>query len=140
MQQNTQGRKNDEGRNFLPTEDQMQANIWKRLWNEYPALRRLIWHVANQGASQREGVRLQAMGVLAGVWDLHMYYRKQYVIFEGKVGNNQLTRDWVDRRGKKHFGQYEWGELMATNGAWRYVFRSEDEFFKQLEEVLTKLG
>lgn len=132
------GRIKDEN-NLDPSEDQLQAQIWKRLWNEYPLLRRRVWHVPNQGSSQREGVRLQAMGVLAGVWDLHLYLRGQYVIFEGKVGANQLTRDRVDRHGRKHFGQKEWGEIMTAEGAWSFVFRTEQEFFMQLEEVLTKL-
>ena len=89
----------DSGR-LNPTEDQMQASIWKRLWQEHPQLRRRIWHVPNQGSSLKEGVRLKAMGVLEGVWDLHMFIAGQYVIFEGKVGNNQLTKDRVDRKGK----------------------------------------
>src|SRR5690349_5324079 len=105
----------DEG-DLSPTEDQMQARIWKRVWNEYPALRRCVWHVPNQGSSQKEGVRLQAMGVLAGVWDLHMMWRGRFHIWEGKVGNNQPTRDRVDRKGRKHFGQQEWGEIMAAQG------------------------
>ena len=123
------------------TEDQLQAKVWKRLWKEYPHLRRRIWHVANQGAaSQIRGVLLKAMGLLEGVWDLHMFYRNQYVIFEGKVGNNQLTKDRIDKRtGRKHFGQKEWGELMTQEGAWTYVFRTEEQFFEQLEEVLVRI-
>lgn len=125
-----------DGGNLTPSEDAMQATIWKRLWNEYPALRRKVWHVPNQGSSLKEGVRLQAMGVLAGVWDLHMYLRGQFHIWEGKVGTNQLTRDRVDRKGRRHYGQLEWGEIMAGEGAVRHVFRSEVEFFTQLDEVL----
>lgn len=118
------------------SEDRLQSNIWSRLWNEYPQLRRRVWHVPNQGASLKEGVRLKSMGVLEGVWDLHMFYRRRYVIFEGKVGNNQLTKDRIDRKGRKHFGQKEWGEIMAGEGALTYVFRSEEQFFQQLDEVL----
>lgn len=135
MQQNTKGRIIDQGK-MVPSEDAMQAAIWRRLWNEYPNLRRRIWHVPNQGSSLKEGVRLQAMGVLAGVWDLHMYLRGQFHIWEGKVGNNQLTRDRTDSKGRKHFGQLEWGEIMAGEGAIRHVFRSEEEFFVELEKIL----
>lgn len=119
-----------------PSEDRLQAQIWKRLWNTYPQLRRLIWHVPNQGASLRDGVQLQAMGVLAGVWDLHMLWNGVFHIFELKVGNNQLTRDRVDKKGRKHFGQLEWGELMAKHGAVRHLCRSEDEFFKEIEKII----
>lgn len=116
----------------------MQAAIWKRLWNTYPQLRRLIWHVPNQGASLRDGVQLQAMGVLAGVWDLHMLWAGRFHIWELKVGNNALTRDRVDRKGRKHFGQFEWGELMASQGAVRHVCRSEEHFFEELDKVLAE--
>jgi hypothetical protein len=133
------GRVTDGGA-LSPSEDAMQAAIWRRLWNDYPFLRRLIWHVPNQGSSTKEGVRLQAMGVLAGVWDLHMLWKGVFHIWELKTGSNQLTRDRVDRKGKKHFGQLEWGELMATHGAMRHVCRTEQQFFEELDAVLESTG
>lgn len=128
-----------DGGNLTPTEDQLQARIWARLWNNYPNLRRLCWHVPNQGSSLKEGIRLQAMGVLPGVWDLHMFIKGQFHIWEIKTGTNQLTKDRVDRKGRKHYGQKEWGELMAANGAIRHISRTEEDFFQQLEEMLRML-
>lgn len=121
-----------------PTEDRLQSVIWRRLWNQYPQLRRLVWHVPNQGSSTREGVRLQGMGVLAGVWDIHMLWMGVFHIWELKVGSNQLTRDRVDKKGRKHFGQVEWGELMSKHGAIRHICRTEDDFFKELDGILIK--
>lgn len=129
-----------EGKNGLSqSEDNMQYKIWQRLWKDYPFLRRRVWHVANQRKDRQEASRVQSMGVLAGVWDLHMYFRGQYIIFEGKVGKNQLTTDRIVS-GRKIFGQKEWGEIMESEGAWSYVFRSEEEFFRCLHEVLGKLN
>ena len=120
------------------TEDQMQVAIWKRLWNTYPQLRRKVWHVPNEGnANAIEGARMKAKGVLEGVWDLHIFHQGYFIIAEGKVGGNQLTKDRIDKKGKKHFGQEEWGEVMRREGALAFVFRSEEEFFNKLDLVLT---
>jgi hypothetical protein len=121
------------------SEDNLQGKVWTRLWTEYPFLRRRVWHVANQRADRKEASRVQAMGVLSGVWDLHMYFKKQYVIFECKTKDGRLSRDRIVK-GRKIFGQQEWGEIMSEEGAWCYVFRSEEEFFTQLHEVFFRLN
>lgn len=121
------------------SEDNMQYKIWQRLWRDYPFLRRRVWHVANQRQNKQEASRVQSMGVLSGVWDLHMYFRGQFVIFEGKVGNNQLSVDRIVN-GRKVFGQREWGEIMVGEGAWSYVFREEEQFFQCLHDVFKRLN
>jgi len=123
----------------VQSEDNLQYRVWQRLWNEYPQLRRRVWHVANQRKDKQEASRVQSMGVLSGVWDLHMYLKGQYIIWEAKSEHGTLTRDRVVN-GRKVFGQQEWGEIMRAEGAWTYIFRSETEFFTQLNEVLKKLN
>lgn len=52
-------------------EDQFQAATYLYINNNYPMLRRLLFHVPNQGAKNaKEGAKLKAMGVIAGVPDL----------------------------------------------------------------------
>lgn len=52
-------------------EDQFQAATYLYINNNYPTLRKLIFHVPNEGArDQRESMKLKSMGVLAGVPDL----------------------------------------------------------------------
>lgn len=52
-------------------EDQFQSATYLYINNNYPALRRLIFHVPNEGArSKAEAMKLKSMGVLAGVPDL----------------------------------------------------------------------
>jgi hypothetical protein len=122
------------------SEDNLQSIIWKRLWNNYPELRRCIWHVPNQGSSMKEGVRLKAMGVLAGVWDLHLFYKGEFHIWELKSKTGKLSRSRIGNKGKLCFGQFEWGELMALHGAYRHVCRTEQEFFTELDELLNRLN
>lgn len=121
------------------SEDNLQYRVWLRLWRDYPFLRRRVWHVANQRKDRQEASRLQSMGVLSGVWDLHMYFKGQFVIWEAKTEHGQLTRDRIVN-GRKVFGQQEWGDIMEAEGAWKYVFRTEEQFFVQLHEVFSRLN
>ena len=109
------------------SEDQLQAEFWQWAWNTYPQFRRQMWAVPN-GSNRNpiEASRLKATGLLAGVWDLHCFNKNVYSIIEMKVPGNYLTVDRIIN-GKKHYGQKEWGEIMAANGAIRYVCYSVDE-------------
>jgi hypothetical protein len=111
----------------LLSEDQLQAALWMWAWNEYPQFRRLMWAVPN-GLQLPPvlAMKAKATGLLSGVWDLHCFYNGQLSIIETKIKNNQLTRDRIIN-GKKVYGQFEWGELMAQHGANRYIYRTLDE-------------
>lgn len=85
----------------------------------------------------REAMKMKATGTLEGVWDLHCFYQGQFHIIEMKVGNNQLTIDRVIK-GKKHFGQKEWGELMAQHGAKKYVCRTLEQFQEVIDNKILK--
>lgn len=109
------------------TEDQLQASLWSWAWNEYPDHRRQMWAVPNDcHVSQIEANRLKSCGLLSGVWDMHCFNLGQFHIIEAKTGNNQLTVDRIVK-GKKVYGQKEWGELMACHGAIRHIYRTLDE-------------
>ena len=118
------------------TEDKLQSAAWTLAWNEYPALRRHIWHVPNGGSRNPiEAAKLKAMGQLAGVWDWHCFYNGKFYIIEFKVGNNQLTQDRVIN-GKKHFGQSEWGVMMVGAGATSFICRNIADVKKVLDLIV----
>jgi hypothetical protein len=105
------------------TEDQLQAALYLWTWNELPHSRRHLWAVPN-------GLHLppilankaKATGLLAGVWDLHAYWYGKFHIIETKIGTNQLTVDRIVN-GKRVYGQKEWGDMMAGQGATRHIYR-----------------
>lgn len=89
------------------TEDQFQAELFEWFWNTLPEARRCLWAVPNGGWRHAGQLKLlQATGVVAGVWDLHLFWRGQFYIFELKVGDNKLQPD-----------QRKWGALMLEQGA-----------------------
>lgn len=111
----------------LPTEDQIQAEFWRRAWNEYPHARRHMWAVPNGLKLSPINAQLaKSTGLLSGVWDLHLFWRGTLHIIETKRPGQQLTVDRVVN-GKKVYGQKEWGELMASHGAIRHIYHTVDE-------------
>jgi hypothetical protein len=80
----------------------------------------------------------KATGLLSGVWDLHVFYNNQFHIIETKWGSNDLTTDRIVN-GKKTYGQKEWGEIMASHGAVRHVYRSQPEGVRVVEGIFGKL-
>ena len=109
------------------TEDQLQASFWLWAWQEHPQFRKLMWAVPNGlHLNPYQANLAKATGLLPGVWDMHAFYKNQLHIIEAKIDNNQLTRDRIVK-GKKIFGQYEWGELMAEQGAIRHIYRTLEE-------------
>jgi penicillin-binding protein-related factor A (putative recombinase) len=57
----------------------------------------------------------KATGLLAGVWDLHCFYKGQFLAFELKVKGNKLSDE-----------QLKWGELMQKSGAICVVITEND--------------
>lgn len=99
-----------------PSEAQLQAQLWKIAWNEFPKSRRHIWAIPNGAKrSQYERTVSKATGTLAGVWDLHCFYQGKFYIFELKVGKNTLSAE-----------QRQYGEAMEKNGAICHVIREND--------------
>lgn len=124
------------------SEDQLQAKFWEYCWNNYPQARKCMWAVPNSAIGElltkKDAIRistLKATGLLSGVWDLHMFWHGKFHIIESKVGNNQLTVDRIIN-GKKVYGQKEWGELMASHGATRHIYRTLEEGIAIFESII----
>ena len=111
------------------SEDQLQAQLWQHIWNKHPNFRGHMWAVPNAAIGKiltpkdaLQANKMKATGLLEGVWDLHIFYKNQFYIIETKFGNNKLSVDHIDKKGKKHRGQKEWGEMMVSNGAISFVY------------------
>jgi hypothetical protein len=108
-------------------EDLLQADCFQHAWNNHPETRRCMWHVPNgKKRTIIDAVILKAMGVLAGVHDLHFYWQSQYYIFELKVGVNQLTDS-----------QEKYRDAMTSQGAIFYEIRDLETFKEILTTILT---
>ena len=75
------------------TEDQFQAELFAWAWNAFPHARRHFWAVPNGAwfANKIIAKKMQATGVVAGVWDIHLYWLRTFYIFELKVGANTTS-------------------------------------------------
>jgi hypothetical protein len=108
------------------TEDQLQAACFQWAWTTYPPTRRLLWAVPNGGTRHlREAAKLKATGLIAGVYDLHFFWRGKLHCFELKVNHNQLTP-----------AQLAWGALVAQHGAKIYGIRTFEEFKTAFANIL----
>jgi hypothetical protein len=121
------------------TEDQLQALFWKTVWNKYPQLNDHMWAVPN-GANRNkiEANRMKSIGLLAGVWDIHIFWKNKFYIIETKLPGENLTVTYLDKFGKKHRGQKEWGEKMAAHGAIRYIYHSIEEGIDFIENIINE--
>ena len=100
------------------TEDQLQSKIFQHLWNTYPELRRTFWAVPNGGSrNKHEAMKLKATGLIAGVHDIHFYYKKQLYTFELKVGTNKMSPE-----------QIQFKDAVEKQGAICYEIRDFDQF------------
>ena len=108
------------------SEDKLQAEFFQHVWNNYPQLRRCMWAVPNGGLRNKlEAFKLKATGTIAGVWDLHIFYKGKFYIIETKVGNNKLS----DK-------QILWRDVMISQGAKAFVYYNMQEGMKIIDEIL----
>lgn len=98
---------------MVMTEDQLQAACFQWLWNAHPEMRRCFWHVPNgKGRSIVDAVQLKAMGVVAGVSDMHVFWQSRLYIIELKTEVGRLSK-----------AQELYKECMTKQGAKFYVCR-----------------
>lgn len=110
----------------MQSEDNLQAEFWRVVWMKYPQLRHHIWAVPNGGLRDSiTAAKMKATGQLAGVWDLHVFYKGKFFIIETKVGRNGLT----DK-------QIVWRDKMIAHGAKSYVYRTLQEGILIIEDIL----
>lgn len=119
------------------SENQLQAAFWLRAWNDYPQARRHMWAVPNGLHLNPIAANLaKSTGLLSGVWDLHLFWRGQLHIIETKLPGQSLTTDRIVK-GKRVYGQKEWGEMMAAHGAIRHIYHTVDEGLEIFHRIIT---
>ena len=98
------------------TEDRIQSDFIQGLWNDYPRTRGLCYHIPNGGLrTQREAVTLRAMGVVAGIPDIHLAiaacgYNSLYIEF--KTSTARMNTDHVKQQEKIHEALRSAGHLV----------------------------
>jgi hypothetical protein len=115
----------------LPTngqlsEDQIikQCHVW--LWNTYPALRGLNWHIANERKTTKlQGSILKAKGVVAGVPDYVINYKSKtyYVEFKTEQGKQSDSQKIIEHQLNKHGFDYR-------------IIRSFEEFKDFINQII----
>lgn len=109
------------------TEDQLQSACFIWAWNTHPQTRRCMWAIPNGGSRNKaEAAKFKATGVLAGVLDMHFFWKGKLFLFEFKVGRNQLSQP-----------QKDFYSAVGAQGAIYWVVRdSPDSFKKYFENIL----
>ena len=94
--------------------------------NQYPELRKTMWHVQNEGKrSKYEQMIIKSIGIVSGVADLNWFYQGQFYGIELKEPGNDQTED-----------QIEWQTVIEEQGGIYVLIRSLDEFKGFVEGVV----
>ena len=74
------------------SEDKLQAELFKKVWNELPQTRRLFFSVPNGSTRDiREAVKLKATGLVAGQPDMILAWKGKIYGFELKTTTGTLS-------------------------------------------------
>ena len=77
-------------------EEQLQAKCTQWFWNNYPAQRRMLFHVQNNANSAVQGSRYKAIGVVSGVSDLVWVIYNKVIFIELKININKQTGNQIE--------------------------------------------
>lgn len=111
---------------IVTSENQLQSALFQWTWNTYPTTRGHLWAVSNGMYTNKiTAMKAKAMGLVAGVWDLHFFWEGKFHIIESKFGVGKLT----DK-------QVWWGDLMVSHGATTHIYRSLDEGKNIIKKII----
>jgi len=108
------------------TESKIHQSCYKFLHNNYPDLRKVVWHTRNEGDySQYEQSIIKSLGITKGVADLVMLYGGNFYGIEIKApGQNPRP------------SQTKWGTAIEKQGGEYHVIRSLDEFKSLIKDIV----
>jgi hypothetical protein len=110
----------------MQTEDQLQAEFFKHVWNTYPKTRSLFFSVPNGGTrNPREAMKLKATGTTAGIPDLIFLWNGKAYGFELKTETGVLSPK-----------QKEIHEIWAANGICVHIIRTLAEGIEIIEKII----
>ena len=116
------------GNNILmppQSEDALQAEIVKWFNTTYPEYRGLFFHVPNAPKNKRDGARLVAMGLTAGIPDLLLLANGTVYGFELKTQTGFLSKIQITIKNIWQRANYQ-----------IFVIRDLESFKKKCKEVL----
>ena len=107
-------------------ETKLQQDCFVWFNNQYPELRKTMWHVQNEGKRNRyEQSIIKSLGVVPGVADLNWLYKGQFYAIELKTPT-----------GSQAPSQKQWQRVITEQGGIYTVVRSLDEFREFVEGVV----
>lgn len=110
------------------SEDQLQAQLFQKVWNELPQTRRLFFSIPNGGARDvREGQKFKATGLVAGEPDLVLVWSGKAYGFELKAETGYLSPAQV-------IVHHAW----QSQGAPVHVIRSVDQGFDIIKNIVSQ--
>lgn len=107
----------------------IQADCFMWFHNNYPAERKMLFHVQNKAKNAIEGAKFKTLGVVTGVSDFVL------ILPEGKVAWIEMK----DNKGKQSSEQVAFEAKLLIRGHNYYIVRSFEEF-KSLVIKLLKLN
>jgi hypothetical protein len=103
------------------TEEQLQAECFQYVWNQRPDKRKRLRLVLNNPKNKREGGKLKAMGLMAGVAD-HMYIASPMVWLECKLPEGVQSNE-----------QKDFQKLVESFGHKYHIYRSKEELIRYID-------
>lgn len=103
-------------------EKQLQSKIVIDFSHKMPELRGCLWATANRTFSIKDGQTQMAMGMIPGVSDLILFYKKRMVALEVKVIGKIHKKEHIER-------QLEWGKKIEANGGRYFIITSVADFW-----------
>ena len=116
------------------SEDLIQATVHQTIWNKYKNTRGLCYHIPNGGLrTAREGNKLKAVGVVAGIPDYHVAIPangKNSLYIEFKEPGANMNTEHVRNQLKVH------DKLKEANNE-VLIFDNSAEAIEAIERYLT---
>ena len=98
-------------------EKQLQAAMVIEFSQKHPEKYGQLWSVQNRTFSIKDGNTQKAMGLHAGVADLHFFEDQLLTAFEVKLSGAEHSRKHIMK-------QYEWGRRISDQGGIYYIVTS----------------
>lgn len=111
--------RNKKPRVYAEASFQAKCIFWAH--NERPETEDHIWAINNNSKNKREGAKNKALGVIAGVSDLQMFWKNQLYCLEMKTVTGSLSK-----------AQKKWRAKMESHGAIYYKINEDFELFKSI--------
>lgn len=116
----------------MKSEDKIQSEVFQAVWNNYPDLRRLFFHIPNGGKRDiREATKFKAIGLVAGIPDLFLS------IARGKHHGFYIELKRLGGKAEPH--QLKVHEKMRDQGYKVGVYDNFEECYHEIENYISNV-